>query len=60
MFSIGTSRALFKYLAIPSVGIPPIPSNKNFKIKDHDLEDDARCGYDSDNECGHFLNAIKC
>ena len=57
-FSIETNRVLLQPPAVPAVGIPPIPSNKKFKFKDYDLDDDARCGYDYDNQCGTFLDAV--
>ena len=41
-----------------AVGIPPVPPKKKFKFKDCDLDDDAWCGYGSDNECGPFLDTV--
>ena len=58
MVSIETDRALLQYTAVPAVGIPPVPPNNQFEFEDYDSDDDARCGYGSDNECGPFLGAV--
>ena len=50
--SIKTNSELLQSPATPAVGITPVPSKKKFKFKDYDLDDDARYGCDSDNECG--------
>ena len=56
--SIEMNHALLTYTSVPEVGIPPVPSRKKFKFKGYTLDDDAQCGYDSDNECGLFLGAV--
>ena len=57
-FYVDENCALFQYPAIPTVGIPTVPSKKKFKLKDYDSEDEYWCGYGSDNKYGHILDYI--
>ena len=57
-FLIETNCALLQHTAIPVVEIPPVPLEKKLKFKDYTSDDDVRCGYDSYNEYGPFLDAV--
>ena len=57
-FPIETNRALLQSTAAPAVGIPTVPSRNKFKFKDYDSDDDTHYGYDSDNQCGNFLDDV--
>ena len=44
-------------IKLPAVVTPPSIYQNQFN--DYDLENDACCGYDSDNECVLFIDAIE-
>ena len=50
--------ALFQYTAIPAVGIPYVPSYKKLKLRLNDSDNDKRCGYDSDDKLGNFIDGV--
>ena len=57
-FYIETNHELFESLSVPALGIPPVPPRNKFKFTDYDSDNYARCGYDSDNQCGTFLDFL--
>ena len=57
-FSIKKKRIILKYPVVPSLGNDPVQSKKKIKFKYHDLDNDTRCGYESDNQCGTLIDAF--
>ena len=55
---IEMNQKTFQSLAVPTLEITPVPSKNKLKLKDYDFKNNTHFGYDSDNQCGTFIDSV--